>query len=289
MFANRYTIKVFLTGITESSSMLKTSSDDTSIKLETTSTVVARDVKPVVRRKRITVQEKYEILKGCDAGEKRSNLAEKYGIAVNTISMIMKQKDRIFTEMESHSINGGSKSLKTSAHPWTDEALYQWFLINSDGNAPISGTTLLEKANEFVAMERGPGFTVSRGFVDKWKQRHGICMKNNSAPPTLCPLVQAPSELQTLHGSSATSRITHQNEEEGGGVIEIMELTDDITLPARPSTAEVTQALDVLERLAFHLTSSQSASFDKSLEKLKKCIERDTNERKKQLTLFLNN
>merc|ERR1712135_175433 len=171
--------------------------------------------------------------------------------------------------MESHSINGGSKSLKTSAHPWTDEALYQWFLINSDGNVPISGTTLLEKANEFVAMERGPGFTVSRGFVDKWKQRHGIRMTNNSAPPTLCrPLVQAPTDLQILHGSSAFSRVTNLNEEDGaGGVIEIMELTDGITLPARPSTAEVTQALDVLERLAFHLTPNQSSSFDKSLDK----------------------
>lgn len=235
--------------------------------------------KAAISRKRLTVHQKYNILKACIAGEKRADLAAKYGIAVNTISVLMKQKDRIFTEVELHFNRVDSKSLKTTAHPFTDEALYSWFLQTAASNVPITGAMLLEKANEFVALERGPDFKVSRGFVDKWKHRHGV--SKETAPLVAEQFINFYSKAPVYQTDKKRhvpkeilSRVdTDADQKEVK--IAIKEICEDVETPPKPTKSEVSNALEVIERLGFHITPTHSSTFKQSLKHIKQAIKCD--------------
>lgn len=65
--------------------------------------------------------------------------------------------------------------MKRSENPEVEEALYTWFLQQTSLHVPISSNLLKEKALYFYEQITGKNdFLASTGWLDKFKQRHGI-------------------------------------------------------------------------------------------------------------------
>ena len=79
-----------------------------------------------------------------------------------TISTIMKKKDDIVQRQTKED------------DPDLDKALSEWFCKVRAMNIPVSGPLLQEKAQYFAGQLRHGNFKASNGFLDKFKERHGI-------------------------------------------------------------------------------------------------------------------
>lgn len=83
------------------------------------------------KRKRtcLKISDKVTILKNLDSGDTVTSLAVKFKVGKSTICDIKKNRTKIL-EYVASSDNGpkNRKSLKLSAHPNLDKAVYTWFL-----------------------------------------------------------------------------------------------------------------------------------------------------------------
>lgn len=71
---------------------------------------------------------------------------------------------------------GERKTLKKSENPVLEDALFTWFLQQRRLHVPVSGEMICEKARIFHRQitKSNTGFNASRGWLDKFKKRHGI-------------------------------------------------------------------------------------------------------------------
>ena len=58
-----------------------------------------------------------------------------------------------------------------------DQALLQWFTEQRTHGGPISGPLLLEKVKQFAEELGQIDFKASTGFLDSFKDRHGITFR----------------------------------------------------------------------------------------------------------------
>lgn len=67
-------------------------------------------------------------------------------------------------------------TMKKCDYEKVSEALYLWFTQHREKGILISGPILQEKALKFrnELNEGDPTFTVSVGWLDRWKKRYGI-------------------------------------------------------------------------------------------------------------------
>ena len=86
----------------------------------------------------------------------------------NTLSILKKNKDKIFEKYNSGLI---SKSVKPEKYEKLNKAVLKWFLILRSENVPISEPMLKEKALEFAGGSNIEGFQASEGWLEKWKKR----------------------------------------------------------------------------------------------------------------------
>ena len=90
----------------------------------------------------------------------------------STVSGWLKAKDKIMNHYESSSRS--SKRIKPCKYPLIDKALTNWFHEIRANNIPISGYTLLKKANDFVALYNIKGFDCTTSWIQRFKVRHNI-------------------------------------------------------------------------------------------------------------------
>ena len=64
--------------------------------------------------------------------------------------------------------------MKQSTFPDLNKALSEWFRKVQARNIPVSGPLLQEKAQYFAEQLGRENFKASNGFLDKFKERHGI-------------------------------------------------------------------------------------------------------------------
>ncbi|GBM32183.1 hypothetical protein AVEN_136730-1 [Araneus ventricosus] len=100
------------------------------------------------KRKCLSIKEKknlifYEV----DKGVKKKDIALKFGIPPNSLSTIIKNRDKIQNYDLSNSC---SKRLKTCVYEDVHEAVFKWIHTMRDKNAPISGTFIIEKSLQFA-------------------------------------------------------------------------------------------------------------------------------------------
>jgi len=117
-----------------------------------------------------TVAFKVRILNEIENGVKPSTIAKREGLARSTIATWLKNKEQI--KLQCHEGAATSKRHKESSHHAIDKALKLWFTQTRSQNVPVDGNILLAKANKF-AVEMGES-EVSRGWIDRFKRRHGI-------------------------------------------------------------------------------------------------------------------
>ncbi|XP_013807065.1 tigger transposable element-derived protein 4 [Apteryx mantelli] len=129
------------------------------------------------KKKSISIEEKIDIINAVESGKKKADVAAKYGIKKNSLSSIMKNKDKVLEAFESLGFDPKRKRLRTAFYTDLEEALMKWYRIAQCLNVPVNGPMLRLKANDF-AQKLGHGdFKCSNGWLDRFKSRYGLVFR----------------------------------------------------------------------------------------------------------------
>lgn len=102
--------------------------------------------------KRLSMEEKLQVLKDFDSGLKNKDLSAKYKVHHSTITKILKTRDEFTAKCKSVEQSDGSLSRKKYTgveNTLLEKSLYAWFKQARTIGQPISGTILRKKALEF--------------------------------------------------------------------------------------------------------------------------------------------
>ncbi|GFS79164.1 tigger transposable element-derived protein 4 [Nephila pilipes] len=99
-----------------------------------------------------------------DKGVKKKDIALKFDIPPNSLSTIIKNRDKL---QNYDSSNSHSKRLKTCVYEDVDEAVLKWIHTMRDKNVPISGLIVIEKALQFAKALGYDQFLGSNGWFRK--------------------------------------------------------------------------------------------------------------------------
>ncbi|XP_009703165.1 PREDICTED: tigger transposable element-derived protein 4 [Cariama cristata] len=149
---------------------------------------------PVVRRKKsISIEEKIDIISAVESGKKKADIAAKYGIKKNSLSSIMKNKEKILEAVESLRFDPKRKRLRTAFHTDLEEALMKWYRIAQCLNVPVNGPMLRLKANDFAQKLGHSDFKCSNGWLDRFKSRYGLVFRAQPVEAAATTAVDAPT------------------------------------------------------------------------------------------------
>ncbi|GFT66748.1 tigger transposable element-derived protein 4 [Nephila pilipes] len=85
--------------------------------------------------------------KEVDKGVKKKDIALKFDIPPNSLSTIIKNRDKL---QNYDSSNSCSKHFRTCGYEDVEEAVLKWIHTMKDKNVPISGPFVIEKALQFA-------------------------------------------------------------------------------------------------------------------------------------------
>ncbi|GBL81979.1 Tigger transposable element-derived protein 4 [Araneus ventricosus] len=114
------------------------------------------------KRKCLSIKEKILILHEVDKGVKKKRIALKFGIPPNSLSTIIKNRDKI---QNYDSSNSCSKRLKTCVYEDVDEEVLNWIHTMPYKNVSISGPFIIEKALQFAKALGYDEFRGSNGWM----------------------------------------------------------------------------------------------------------------------------
>ncbi|XP_065548907.1 tigger transposable element-derived protein 4 [Lathamus discolor] len=147
---------------------------------------------PTVRKKKsISIEEKIDIISAVESGEKKADIAAKYGIKKNSLSSIMKNKEKVLEAFESLRFDPKRKRLRTAFYTDLEEALVKWYRIAQCLNVPVNGPMLRLKANDFAQKLGHNDFKCSNGWLDRFKSRYGLVFRAQPAEAAATTTVDA--------------------------------------------------------------------------------------------------
>ncbi|GFT16918.1 tigger transposable element-derived protein 6 [Trichonephila clavipes] len=113
---------------------------------------------------------------GCKANKKQKEIAEELGIAPSTLRTVLKSRVDIEKNV------GGTKrqKLKHAKHEDLEKVLVEWFQQARSNNYPLSGGVIMEKAKEIASHLNITDFCGSTGWLDRFRNRHGIVYRQIS-------------------------------------------------------------------------------------------------------------
>lgn len=133
------------------------------------------------RNQFLSLKTKIDILNKLNDGVRPIHIANEYGIALSTISRLKKCKTSLEEAMNMYQNNGDRRSLRGTFHPKMENALHRWYLEQSGNGVQITGSMLRLKARELNKKihENDLEFRASPGWMEKFKKRYGIRLKNS--------------------------------------------------------------------------------------------------------------
>lgn len=156
----------------------------------------------------LSISEKAEILSKLSRGVSVKMLTEQYGVNKSTITRI-KQSERCLKDFLANTESGPGKrqTLRSAELPKMEKALFGWFMEKRANNVPISTDILCAKAKSLheKIKERPGEFNASRGWIQKFKKRHGIRIlkvvgeKLSNKPELVNPFLQKFSQKVREH------------------------------------------------------------------------------------------
>ncbi|XP_005102045.1 tigger transposable element-derived protein 4 [Aplysia californica] len=133
-----------------------------------------------MKRKNLSIEMKIKLL--ADVDKKllsKKEIAAKYGIPHNTLSTIVKNREKI-ESLTSRDLQPERKRQRKCGSADVDRALFVWCKQARSINAPISRTIMQTQA-ELIAAELGDvDFKASPGWLDRFRRRHGIAYQTMS-------------------------------------------------------------------------------------------------------------
>ncbi|XP_074083532.1 tigger transposable element-derived protein 4 isoform X1 [Macrotis lagotis] len=132
------------------------------------------------KKKSLSIEEKIDIINAVESGKKKAEIAAKYGIKKNSLSSIMKNKDKVLEAFESLKFDPKRKRLRTAFYTDLEEALMRWYRMAQCLNVPVNGPMLRLKANDFAQKLGHSDFKCSNGWLDRFKSRYGLVFRSQS-------------------------------------------------------------------------------------------------------------
>ncbi|XP_004708821.1 tigger transposable element-derived protein 4 [Echinops telfairi] len=139
------------------------------------------------KKKSLSIEEKIDIINAVESGKKKAEIAAEYGIKKNSLSSIMKNKDKVLEAFESLRFDPKRKRLRTAFYTDLEEALMRWYRIAQCLNVPVNGPMLRLKANDFAQKLGHNDFKCSNGWLDRFKSRYGLVFRAQPVDPTAAP------------------------------------------------------------------------------------------------------
>ncbi|EPY77151.1 tigger transposable element-derived protein 4 [Camelus ferus] len=136
------------------------------------------------KKKSLSIEEKIDIINAVESGKKKAEIAAEYGIKKNSLSSIMKNKDKVLEAFESLRFDPKRKRLRTAFYTDLEEALMRWYRIAQCLNVPVNGPMLRLKANDFAQKLGHNDFKCSNGWLDRFKSRYGLVFRAQPAEAT---------------------------------------------------------------------------------------------------------
>ncbi|GFN77934.1 tigger transposable element-derived protein [Plakobranchus ocellatus] len=136
----------------------------------------------------------------------KKEIAEKYGIPANTLSTILKNREKLEKMASTSSVNLGKKRMRPSKVEDVDEGLLTWFKQARALGAPFNGPILMEKAGE-LGKELGISFIPCSGWLGRFKRQHGIVFKAVSGEAASVDM----STVNTWRGSALQQLLQNYN------------------------------------------------------------------------------
>lgn len=126
------------------------------------------------KRKALSLQEKLDIIRVVKENptRKRVDIAKELGLTPSTLNSIVAKRGEI--EENARVFDVKCKQARSSEYTHLDEAVFTWFKQARAGGVNFDGTILREKALEIADKLGIDGFTASNGWIDRFKNRHGI-------------------------------------------------------------------------------------------------------------------
>ncbi|NWV14372.1 TIGD4 protein, partial [Ptilonorhynchus violaceus] len=147
----------------------------------------------VRRKKSISIEEKIDIISAVESGKKKADIAAKYGIKRNSLSSIMKNKEKVLEAFETLRFDPKRKRLRTAFYADLEEALMKWYRIAQCLNVPVNGPMLRLKANDFAQKLGHSDFKCSNGWLDRFKSRYGLVFRAQPVEAAATTTVGAPT------------------------------------------------------------------------------------------------
>ena len=135
-----------------------------------------------VKRKLVqkTIAEKYEAVLEVERGERsKTEIARMFSVPLSTLSGWIKEAESIkdgyvrFAPSRCTMRKGNFQALEAELFKWCTEML--------DQNVQLSGPLVLEKARSLVDQLETRDCKLSTGWLERFKERHGISFKRNPA------------------------------------------------------------------------------------------------------------
>uniref|UniRef100_A0A8C5U041 Tigger transposable element derived 4 n=1 Tax=Malurus cyaneus samueli TaxID=2593467 RepID=A0A8C5U041_9PASS len=133
------------------------------------------------KKKSISIEEKINIISAVESGKKKADIAAKYGIKRNSLSSIMKNKEKVLEAFETLRFDPKRKRLRTAFYADLEEALMKWYRVAECLNVPVNGPMLRLKANDFAQKLGHSDFKCSNGWLDRFKSRYGLVFRAQPA------------------------------------------------------------------------------------------------------------
>ncbi|NXF03129.1 TIGD4 protein, partial [Smithornis capensis] len=147
----------------------------------------------VRRKKSISIEEKIDIINAVESGKKKADIAAKYGIKKNSLSSIMKNKEKVLEAFETLRFDPKRKRLRTAFYADLEEALVRWYRIAQCLKVPVNGPMLRLKANDFAQKLGHSDFKCSNGWLDRFKSRYGLVFRAQPVEAAATATVDAPT------------------------------------------------------------------------------------------------
>ena len=127
-----------------------------------------------------TLTEKYDILKEIDNGKKCAAAIPDYKVPKQTFYGWMKDKKKIYEEVEASRVAKKRQRLRTATYEDLDKACYKWFLNTRHQNIPVSWPIFKVKALYFAKEFSMDKFQASNGWIDRRKKRYNVSFRATS-------------------------------------------------------------------------------------------------------------
>lgn len=136
------------------------------------------------RKLLLSIEQRFKIVKRLESGASINRLTAEYNVHAATIRRLRKNAGTLRELAEQGANIRRRKSLRQSANPEVDKLLIAWYNERKGLGEWVTNMRMLEKATELNKQLGGPStFKASKGWLWRFKNRHGICSSSTREEP----------------------------------------------------------------------------------------------------------